>query len=247
MKLKLVILCLGLASTGLCFPSNEQAAGSQAEPEKSQAPEAAQTDAMGSFRPGAGTIFVAELSKSLNAEKLKVDDPVECIVLQDLLYKGKIIVPRNSRALGRVVEVVRSSKTNPDSRVGLVFQKLILPNKKELPFQYPAIIIAVAAPIRGTTVQTTKITDMPVQMSKGKDTGTSVMGAVSSNAQLAGANMSSSVGALSAADRGVIGLKNVGLDNSHPAYSLLVAPKGNLKLDFDVQLVLQVTSPAKPQ
>lgn len=246
MKLKLVILSLGLASTGVCFPNNEQAA-SQAEPDKSATAEALQTDALGSFRPGAGTIFVAELSKSLDAGKLKVDDAVECIVLQDLLYKGKIIVPRKSRAMGRVVEVVRSSKTNPDSRVGLAFQKLILPSKQELPFQYPAIIIAVAAPIRGTTVQTTKITDMPVQMSKGKDTGTSVMGAVSSNAQLAGANMSSSVGALSAADRGVIGLKNVGLDNSHPAYSVLVAPKGNLKLDFDVQFVLQVTSPAKPQ
>src|SRR5262249_49044251 len=216
------ILSLGLASVGLCLPQNEQA-GSQAGPDK-----ASQAAAVGSFRPGAGTVIVAELSKTLDAGKLKVGDSVECFLLQDLLYKGKIIVPRKSKAIGNVVEVVASSKTNLESRVGLVFEKLLLRDKKGLPFQYPASVLAVTAPIRATTVQATKITDMPVQMTKGKDTGSSVLGAVSSNAQLAGANMSSATGALSAADRGVIGLKNVGLDNSNPAYSVLVAPKGNL-------------------
>jgi hypothetical protein len=199
------------------------------------------------YRPGAGTSIICELSRPLEARKLKVDDKVECALVQDLLYKGKIVVSRTSKAWGHVTEVVRDSKDHPESRIGLVFDRVILPGKKEAPFQYPAIIIAVAAPIRSTTVQTTKMTDMPVQMAKGKDTGGAVIGAMQSNAQLAGANMSSSTGAISAANRGVIGIKNVALDNSNPNYSALVSPKGSMRLDFDVQILLQVTAPPKPQ
>ena len=84
---------------------------------------------------------------------------------------------------------------------------------------------------------------MPVQMAKGKDTGSSVLGAVSSNAQLAGANMSSAVGAISAANRGVVGLKDVALDNTNSDYSVIVSRRGNVRLEFDVQILLQVTSP----
>ncbi len=205
-----------------------------------------QADAAVVYRPGAGTAIICELTKPLEARKLKVDDKVECILVQDLLYKGKIVLPRNSRAWGHVTEVVRDSKDHPESRVGLVFDQVIPPGKKEMPFQYPAIIIAIAAPIRVTTVPTTRITDMPVQMAQGKGTGGSVLSAIQSNAQLVGANILSSSGAIGAANRGVIGIKDMALDNSNPGYSVLVSRKGSLRLDFDVQILLQVSSPPKP-
>lgn len=249
MKPYVLIALLGLATISASARTDEKVL-SQGEPGKTQASGApaaqADTNSTGSFRPGAGTLIVAELSKSLDAGKLKVGDPVECVLFQDLLYKGKIVVPRKAKAWGHVTEVVRASKGHPESRLGLVFDKLILPGKKELPFQYPAIIAALAAPIRGTTVQTTKIADMPVQMERGKDTGGAMIDAVSSNAQLAGANMPSSTAAISATDRGVIGIRDVALDNSNSGYSLLFSKKGNLRLGFDVQVLLQVTTPPKP-
>jgi len=244
-----LIVLLGATAMGLYASTTEREAF-QTEPGKPEVPPAqaaqSEADSTGSFRPGVGTVIVAELVKSLDAGKLKVDDKVACNLLQDLLFKGKIAIPREAKVWGHVIEVVRSSKTHPGSRVALVFDKVVLPNKKELPFQYPAVIVAVAAPIRGTTVQTTKLADMPVQMAKGKDTGGSVLGAVSSNSQLAGANMGSSKGAIGPANRGVIGIKNVVLDTSNAAYPVLVSPKGNLRLDFDVQLLLQVAARPKP-
>jgi len=246
MKPSALIVLLGLATIN-AFARTDEKFSSQSEtgkPPTSGAPAAGlDTGSTGSFRPGAGTFIVAELSKPMDAGKLKVGDNIECVLFQDLLYKGKIVVPRKSKALGHVTDVVRASKGHPESHLGLVFDKLILSGKKELPFEYPAIIAAVAAPIRGTTVQTTKITDMPVQMQRGKDTGGAMIDAVSSNAQLAGANMPSSTGAISAANRGVIGIRDVALDNSNSGYSLIVSKKGNLRLDFGVQLLLQVVAP----
>ncbi len=156
------------------------------------------------------------------------------------------MLPRKSRAWGHVTEVVRDSKDHPESRVGLVFDQVIPPGKKEMPFQYPAIIIAIAAPMRVTTVPTTRITDMPVQMAQGKGTGGSVLSAIQSNAQLVGANILSSSGAIGTANRGVIGIKDMALNNSNPGYSVIVSRKGSLRLDFDVQILLQVSSPLKP-
>lgn len=193
--------------------------------------------------PGAGTLLLGELIKPLDAKKVKVGTPVECRLLQDLLYKGKIIVSHKARAWGHITEVVVAGKGHPGSQVGLVFDRLVMPDKREVPFQNPAIVIALAAPIRRSTVQTTSMTDLPVLMSKGQATGASAIGAVEANAQLAGANMPTSNGAISAANRGVIGLKNVSLDNGQPAYSLIVSNKGNLRLDFDAQVLLEVTRP----
>jgi hypothetical protein len=196
-------------------------------------------------RPGPGTLLLGELIKPLDAKKVKVGDPVECRLLQDLLYKGKVIVSHKARAWGHITDVVVASKGHPGSEIGLAFDKVIMPDKKEVPFQYPAIIIALAAPIHRTAIQTTNMTDLPVLMSKGQATGASAMGAVEANAQLAGANMPASNGAISVANRGVIGLQNLTLDNTKPSTSLIISSKGNLRLDFDAQVVLQVTAPAK--
>ena len=96
-----------------------------------------------------------------------------------------------------------------------------------------------------STVQTTSMNQLPVLMSKGQATGGSALDAVGANAQLAGANMGSTTGIISATDRGVIGLKGVSLDNSNPSYSEIKSEKGNLRLDFDAQVVLQVTAPKR--
>lgn len=255
-KMKRVAISAAISGIGLCATSGvltSQAYSAQAATTTAansdavthsvaKNADASATSAQADPRPGAGTLLLGELIKPLDAKKVKVGDPVECRLLQDLLYKGKIIVPHKARARGHITEVVVAGKGQPGSAVGLVFDKLVMPDKKEVPFQYPAIIIALAAPIRKSTVQTTNMTDMPVLMSKGQATGASAMGAVEANAQLAGANMPSATGAISVANRGVIGLKNLSLDNSKPTDSLIVYTKGNLRLDFDTQVLLQVSS-----
>lgn len=193
------------------------------------------------YRPGAGTQILGELPKSLNAKKLKAGDPVEVRLLQDLLFQGKIVIPKQANVWGHITEVVLATKVTRGSQVGLVFDKVVLPNKKELPFEHPAIIVALAAPIRANTIHTGNATDMPVIMSKGQDTGASLITGMNANSQLAGANMPGATGVIHAADRGVIGLKGVALDNSNPNFTTVRTEKGNLSLDFDVQVLLQVS------
>ncbi|MCU1332594.1 MAG: hypothetical protein JWM08_1586 [Candidatus Angelobacter sp.] len=208
-----------------------------------------QTDlsSAGSFRPGAGTIIVAELIGPIEAKKLKIDDLVECGVTQDLLYQGKIIIPRGARVAGHVAEVTLSSKAQSQSRLGLIFEKIVLKDKRELTFEYPAVVAALAAPIKRGVVPTTRPEEMPVQMQKGRTTGGALIDALDSNASLAGANMPSSKGAIGAANRGVIGVKGLTLEPVGPHGAVILSLKGDVKLVPETQLVLLVVDPTQPK
>jgi hypothetical protein len=246
MRLHAFIVCLGLSSTAL-NAVNYEGAALQSKSGLAQTSGAAvsQTDpsSTGSFRPGAGTVIIAELTRPLEAKKLKVEDSVECGVTQDLLYQGKIIIPRGARVVGHVTEVTPSSKEQPQSRFGLVFEKIVLKDKRELLFQYPAIIAALAAPIRRGAVPTTRPDQMPIQMQKGRTTGGALIDALDANASLAGANMPSATGAISAANRGVIGLKGLTLESSGEKGVVILFSKGDLKLASETQLILRVVDP----
>jgi hypothetical protein len=247
MKPYALTIFLGLISVSLNARNYE---ASQSEPAKAPAPaNASQEDSAvgtGAYRPGAGTIILAQLTKSLDVKKLSVGATVECTVFQDLLYKGKIIIPREAKVVGHVTEATPSSKEQPHSRLGLVFDKIVLKDKRELPFQYPAVIAAVAPPISWSLVSTTKMQDMPVQMEKGTDTGGAAVGALVANPNLAGANMrSSGTGAINAGNRGVIGIKGLALDTTSPEAAVIVSSKGDVKLIFETQIVLRVIDPPK--
>jgi hypothetical protein len=195
---------------------------------------------IGSYKPGVGTVILAELTKSLDVAHLHPGDGVECSVIQDLLYKGKIIVPHGAKVIGRVTEARTRTKEQTESHLGIIFYSIVLKNKKELSFQQPAFIQAVAAPILVGSVPTTRPSDMPIFMPKGSTTGGAVIDALSANASLAGANMPSTSGAISAANRGVIGLPELALD---PANSVIISRKSNVKLPTAAQLLLRVTDP----
>ena len=253
MKPSALAIAIGLLSTSLntmlCEPPTRQSAqqeiqkanasGGPPSPQQNPSPASA-------YQPGAGTMILAQFTKSLDVRKLKVGAEVDGDVVQDLLYKGKIIVPRDSKVIGHVTEAVASSKEQPHSRLGLLFDKIVLKNKKELKFQYPAVITALAPPIRWNLVSTTKMQDMPVQMEKGIDTGGAAINALAANPNLAGANMrATGSGAIDPGSHGVTGINGLGLDTTNPGSSVIVSAKGNVKLLFDTQMVLRVTDPSK--
>lgn len=235
------IVAVLLLSTFSSAASTQEPAKAPAPASQSAASPAPQT----AYHPGANTIILAELTDELDAKKVKVGDLVKATVSQDLLYKGKIIVPHNAKVLGHVIQVSRPDKDNPHASVSLVFEAIQLSSKKQLPFQNPAIVEAVAAPVRKTVVRTTDLPQMPVQMERGKSSGDAAVDAVQANASIAGANMPMSTGMVSGASRGVIGLPGLALDNSHLRFSVLTWPKSNSKLPYETQLVLRVTEDSK--
>ena len=81
-----------------------------------------------------GAILYAELSKSLDAKKAKVGDPVVAVLLADVLSHGKIVAHRDSKLIGHITEVKPFAKEDSESRLGIVFEKIRFKSGEEVPF-----------------------------------------------------------------------------------------------------------------
>src|SRR6185503_6923504 len=70
------------------------------------------------------TQLAAQLENSLDASHAKVGDRVALKTTQALKQNGEVIVPKGARLLGRVTEVQKRTKSNGESRIGIVFDRL---------------------------------------------------------------------------------------------------------------------------
>jgi hypothetical protein len=80
-----------------------------------------------------GAIMYAELSKTLDAKKAKAGDPVTAHLVADVVAHGKIVAHRDSKLIGHVTEAQAFTRENPESRLGIVFDKVILKGGQEVP------------------------------------------------------------------------------------------------------------------
>ncbi len=88
--------------------------------------------------------ILAEFTQSLNAKKLKPGDQVKAQVTQDVLAHGKVIIPVESKLVGHVTEVKAHQKNDPGSRLGMVFDKVLLRHRLEVDFR--GVLHALSAP-----------------------------------------------------------------------------------------------------
>ena len=95
-------------------------------------------------KPKAAYILV-ELSKGLNAKKLKVGDKVKAEVSQDVIAHGKVVIPVETKLVGRVTEVSPRDSSHPESRLGIVFDRILLKHVRDVDFQ--AIVQALGPPV----------------------------------------------------------------------------------------------------
>ncbi len=200
-----------------------------------------------------GTFLPVELSKPLDARKSKVDDRIEAKTLTDVLVQGQIVVPRNTKIIGHIVDVRARSKSSPDSTVSIAFDRLVLKDH-EVPLS--VTIISVAPPFYGANAgnepDSLPVSSMPGQLPRG---GTLVPGrpisstattakypnnvhSSSSTTNLPG-TVNSSLNPLDATSRGVVGIKGLSLDPPGTV-SVLRSTIGNVHLDGGTQLLLRV-------
>jgi len=92
-----------------------------------------------------GTTIVAEFAGSLNVKKLKPGDKVKAVLAQDLIAGGRLVAKYGSKVIGHVTEAKRRSDNDSESRLGVVFDKILLKKHQELDFQ--AIVQALAPPV----------------------------------------------------------------------------------------------------
>jgi hypothetical protein len=89
-----------------------------------------------------GTIMYLELSKSVDAKKAKVGDQVSALLLADVVSHGRIALRRDTKLIGHITEAQAHTKDNPESRLGIVFDKVLGKGKQEIGFN--SVVLALA-------------------------------------------------------------------------------------------------------
>jgi len=129
--------------------------------------------------------MLVELTRGLTAKKLKPGDKVKAEVAQDVVAHGKVIIPVETELIGHVTEVCPHDSANPESRLGIVFDKILLKHFRDINFQ--AVIQAVEAPAPRPSRVDQPSQMLPPSMIVGpRDNGTAPIGGMSSAASRRG-------------------------------------------------------------
>ena len=81
----------------------------------------------------AGTLISAELTSSLDSKKVKTADAVNARAESDLKSAdGRIILPKGTKIIGHVTQASARNAGQPDSSLGLVFDKAVLKSGQEI-------------------------------------------------------------------------------------------------------------------
>jgi len=74
-------------------------------------------------------VIPVELTKSIDAKKVKAGDEVVAKVTMDLkTNSGEIVVPKDTKVVGHVTEAQTRSKEQKDSQVGIIFDRAVMKN-----------------------------------------------------------------------------------------------------------------------
>lgn len=122
-----------------------------------------------------GSYMLVELTKTLKAKKLKVGDKVNAEVTQDVVSHGKVIIPVETKLIGHVTEVSTKDSGHPESRLGIVFDRILLKHYHDIDFQ--AVVQAVSEPVmRRSRVDEPSQMLPPSMVGGGPRTGTTAAG-----------------------------------------------------------------------
>jgi hypothetical protein len=218
--------------------------------------------------PLAGTMMVAELRETVDSAKVKTGSLVKASVLQDVLVRGRIVIPHGSKLIGHVTETKVRTKDDPESHLGLVFDKVLIKNGKEIAFNGNVLALAPPVPqiLDGDPYPHTTSPTTVNQSNTGMMNGPHPMpsanpgslpslisqqaspGNVSGQDHEHGSRESvptgSNYGALGTGSRGVVGLPGLSLKpgaNSDSA-TIITSNRRNVKLAGGNQIVVQVNS-----
>lgn len=103
---------------------NAQTANTNARGEASNQTSSAVSARDKSINLDSGTRLAGELQSTIDARKAKVGDQVVLKTTQAIKSEGRTVVSKGSRLIGHVTEVSQSTKSNSESRIGLLFDRL---------------------------------------------------------------------------------------------------------------------------
>jgi hypothetical protein len=219
----------------------------------------AQGNTVPRFAPG--TVIPVELTKSIDAKKVKTGDGVEAKVTQDLKAEnGQVIVPKDTKVVGHVTEAQARNKEQKESQVGIVFDHAVMKGGSDvaMPMSIQAIIAPTAlgaGSSNGSPDKASRAGDMspasptPPSSAGGRSAGmgTSSPSTVSPSAAGGEAPATTQPGAathepVTASTQGVVGISNLTLSATPDTKvgSVVSSEKSNVKLESGTFMLLRV-------
>jgi hypothetical protein len=139
-----MVLCgFSLAQDTTAPPANTPAQPSQQIP-AAQSDQSNSGQATEAPRIAPGSVIPVQLTKTVDAKKVKTGDEIEAKVTQDLKsVNGDVVVPKDTKVMGHVTEAQARNKEQKESQVGIAFDRAIMKNGADvtLPMSIQAIIV----------------------------------------------------------------------------------------------------------
>jgi hypothetical protein len=240
-------LLTGILAVALCGTASAQNASQPVPAQSGASGQASGT----SSRIAPGSVIPVLLSKSIDAKKVKVGDQVEAKVTQDLKADGEVIIPKDTKVLGRVTQVQARNKEQKESQVGIAFDHAVTKSGDDLPLSM-SIQAIIAPPTQNSESGGTGSGGQPPSAQGAPSGRASGMGgsAVSppssptGNAEgpTGGSTPGSARPTITGDTQGVVGISNMNLSSSADATqgSVVSSGRNNVKLDSGTLMLLRV-------
>jgi len=253
-----IILAVALCgvSGAQATTQNSGAAAQSQSPMPPQAGSSPSTEPSRNTRIAPGSVIPVQLTKSIDAKKVKTGDEVDAQVTEDLKAgNGEIIVPKNTKVIGRVTEAQARNKEQKESQVGITFDHAVMKDGGDMAL--PMSIQAIVAPSYLTGANngsSTEGTAQPstTQAASGMSPGNSRSGSMGapqpanpSPAADEGPNTTSGNNArqpITGNTQGVLGIPHLTLSTTANSTqgSVVSSEKNNVKLEGGTLLLLRV-------
>lgn len=204
-----------------------------------------------------GSVIPVQLTKTIDAKKVKTGEEVVAFVTQDMKNQnGQVLVPRDTKVMGHVTEAQARSKEQKESQLAIAFDHALLNNEQvQLPMSIQAVI---APPQNNANDDATPSSGTPNPGSPAGGSSSpmggnrSPMGNSQSTAQQPAPQSGSSdnpapaqgskLPPINGQTQGVIGISHMSLaaGSNSAEGSVLTSEKNNVKLESGTMLLLKV-------
>jgi hypothetical protein len=132
------------AQTNTGVQGQTQSNGSQTSGQASASTNASAAGNQANANIAAGTTIQAVLDKSLDSKKAKPGDQVVAKTTEDVRSEGKVVIPRGSKIIGRLVQANAQGENSENAALAIVFERAELKKGGSMPLS--ALIQAIAPP-----------------------------------------------------------------------------------------------------
>ncbi|HKC64711.1 MAG TPA: hypothetical protein VKB86_13805 [Pyrinomonadaceae bacterium] len=199
---------------------------------------------------------VAVLTKAIETKSADVGTELTMRTINDVVVDGTVVIPKGSKLVGHISEIVIKGKDEPQTKFEIVIDKAVTTNNNEMPVQ--AIVAAVAAPKKDSL--SSDPTYGMMRSNEPKQSGASP-GDAARTGELSSASKAGSTAAVATANlkgasdeplmlredsQGAIGYDGLSLSwhlTTPPPVTVFSSKSKNVKLDEGTQMLLRMSAP----